>query len=57
MTNDNMNDEYDGLTPIETEDEMRERYARLEQETIASWSKTEQARQAEIDARMIRYVD
>ena len=57
MTNMNTNDEYDGLTPIETEDEMRERYARLEAETIARWSEEEQARQAEIDARMIRHVD
>jgi hypothetical protein len=48
-----MNDEYEGLTPIETPDEMRERYARLEQETRASWSEAEQARQDEIDAWMI----
>jgi hypothetical protein len=48
-----MNDEYDGLTPVETEDEMRERYERLGQETIASWGKKEQARQAEIDAVLL----
>lgn len=57
MTEMNTNEEYAGLTPIETPDEMRERYLRLEQQTRATWSLTEQARQNEIDARMIRYVD
>jgi hypothetical protein len=48
-----MNDEYEGLTPIETPDEMRERYARLEQETIAGWSAEQQALQSRIDDKLL----
>lgn len=57
MTEMNMSEEYTGLTPVETPDEMRERYLRLEQQVIATWNQEEQARQQQIDARMVRYAD
>lgn len=59
MTDKNMNDAYATLklTPVESDDELRERYARLERETRARWSEEDQQRQNEIDARMIKNVD
>ena len=44
---------YTGPTPEQEADAERERFARLERETIASWSKVEQERQAIIDWQLI----
>ena len=44
---------YTGPTPEQEADAERERFAQVERETIASWSKAEQEKQAVIDQRMM----